>query len=128
MWVVTRRPCGSPAASHSRLVSAIACGRDIAHRDIAGFGDQLAGQLAAHARAAAGDDRDPTGEVSHLSCPSGCVLWSKSYWLGYLDERRASADQDDLDADIDPRPGSVGGDYSASELVAKSEAGAIAER
>jgi hypothetical protein len=38
---------------------------DIAHRDITAFGHKLAHQLAAHARAAAGDDGDPAGKILH---------------------------------------------------------------
>ncbi len=41
--------------------------KDIAHRDIAGFGDQLADQLPAHPRTAAGDHRDLPCEISHVA-------------------------------------------------------------
>ena len=40
-------------------------GGDIAHRDVAALGDQLARELAAHARAAPGDDRDLSGKILH---------------------------------------------------------------
>ena len=40
-------------------------GRDVAHRDIAAFGDELARQLAAHARAASGDDGDLSSKILH---------------------------------------------------------------
>jgi hypothetical protein len=43
--------------------------RDVAHRDIAGFRDQLADQLAAHAAAAAGDYRGPPRELGHVRPP-----------------------------------------------------------
>src|SRR5580704_13499148 len=39
--------------------------RDIAHRDVAALGHQLARQFAAHARAAPGDDRDLSGKILH---------------------------------------------------------------
>ena len=65
MWVVTRRPCGSsfdlaqPPGLRHRL------GRDVAHRDIAAFGDELTRQLAPHARAASGDDGNLSGKILH---------------------------------------------------------------
>ena len=40
-------------------------GGNIAHRDIAALGDELARQLAAHARAAPGDDSDLSGKILH---------------------------------------------------------------
>ena len=40
-------------------------GGDIAHRDIAALGDQLAREFAAHARAASGDDGDLSGKILH---------------------------------------------------------------
>ena len=40
-------------------------GRDVAHRDVAAFGDELARELAAHARAASGDDGDFSGKILH---------------------------------------------------------------
>src|SRR2546429_7606473 len=40
-------------------------GRDVAHGDIAALGDELARQLAAHARAASGDDGDISGKIDH---------------------------------------------------------------
>jgi exodeoxyribonuclease-3 len=39
--------------------------RDIAHRDVAALGDQLPRKLAAHARAASGDDSDLSGKILH---------------------------------------------------------------
>src|ERR1700716_4587389 len=39
--------------------------RHVAHRDIAALGDQLPRQLAAHARAAPGDDSDLSGKILH---------------------------------------------------------------
>src|ERR1700737_2908449 len=39
--------------------------RHIAHRDIAAFGNQLAREFAAHARAAPGDDSDLSGKILH---------------------------------------------------------------
>ncbi len=39
--------------------------RNIAHRDIAALGDQLARELAPHAGAAPGDDRDLSGKILH---------------------------------------------------------------
>src|SRR6516165_885696 len=39
---------------------------EIAHRDIARLGDQLAHQLPPHPRTAAGDNRDPTRELLHV--------------------------------------------------------------
>src|SRR5258708_38894104 len=39
--------------------------RDIAHRDIAALGDELARELAAHARAAPGDNGGPSGKILH---------------------------------------------------------------
>ena len=38
---------------------------DIAHRDVAALGNQLARELAAHARAAAGDDGGLSGKILH---------------------------------------------------------------
>jgi len=70
MCVVTRSPCGNPAASHSLLRFRQAGRRDVAHRDIAGFRHQLTDQLAAHAAAAAGDYRGPPSEFSHMYLPS----------------------------------------------------------
>src|SRR5262249_17333918 len=46
--------------------------RDVAHRDVAAFGDELTGELAPHARAAPGDDGNLAREVFHgadLPCP-----------------------------------------------------------
>jgi hypothetical protein len=45
--------------------------RDIAHRYIAGLGDQLADELPPHPRTAAGHHRDPAREFFHLSPPLG---------------------------------------------------------
>ncbi len=42
-------------------------GRDIAHGDMTAFGCELADELAAHAGAAAGDDRNFPREIFHLS-------------------------------------------------------------
>ena len=53
-----------------RLVSAIAVGRDVADRDVAALGRQLAGELAAHAGAAAGDDGELPCELVHPRSPS----------------------------------------------------------
>src|SRR5216683_2708164 len=39
--------------------------RDIAHRDIAALGDELAREFAAHARAAPGDNGDLSGKILH---------------------------------------------------------------
>jgi hypothetical protein len=39
--------------------------RNVAHRDIAAFGDKLPRQFAAHAGAAAGDDRDSASKIFH---------------------------------------------------------------
>src|SRR5216684_1676983 len=39
--------------------------RNIAHRDIAALGDELARELAAHARAAPGDNGDLSGKILH---------------------------------------------------------------
>ena len=41
-------------------------GRDVADRDVAAFGHQLAGELAAHARAAARDHGNPAGQILHV--------------------------------------------------------------
>jgi hypothetical protein len=41
--------------------------KDVAHRDIAAFRDQLANELSAHTRAAAGDDCDPACKILHTS-------------------------------------------------------------
>jgi len=38
---------------------------DVAHRDIAALGHQLAREFAAHPRAAAGDDSDLSGKILH---------------------------------------------------------------
>jgi hypothetical protein len=38
---------------------------DIAHRDIAALGDQLAREFAAHARSASGDDSNLSGKILH---------------------------------------------------------------
>ena len=38
---------------------------DVAHRDIAAFGNELTHKLAAHAGAASGDNRDSSGEILH---------------------------------------------------------------
>jgi len=46
---------------------------DIAHRDIACLGGQLADELPSHSRAAAGDDRDPAREILHLLPPANLV-------------------------------------------------------
>src|SRR6516165_7794001 len=43
--------------------------RNVAHRDIAGFRDQLADQLAAHAATPAGDYRRPPSEFGHVYLP-----------------------------------------------------------
>ena len=40
-------------------------GRDVAHRDIAALGDELAREFATHARAAPGDDSDLSGKILH---------------------------------------------------------------
>src|SRR6516225_7673105 len=66
--VVTRSPCGNPAASHSLCVSARPVG-ETSHVDIAGFRHQLADQLAAHSAAAAGDYRGPPHELGHVRPP-----------------------------------------------------------
>jgi hypothetical protein len=51
-------------------------GRDVAHRDIAAFGDELARKLAAHARAAPGDDGDLSGKILHGDPPTEiAVCW-----------------------------------------------------
>src|SRR5215469_10170040 len=47
--------------------------RDIAHRDIAGLGGQLAYELSPHSRTAPCDDRDPAREILHLLPPSNLV-------------------------------------------------------
>ena len=67
MCVVIRRPCSSRSASQSRFVSAI--GKDVAHRHVAAFGDQLANELPSHSRAATGDDCNPAGEILHDVVP-----------------------------------------------------------
>ncbi len=48
--------------------------REIAHRDVAALGGELAHQLASHAGAAAGDGRDPAGKILHLSASSGLLV------------------------------------------------------
>ena len=53
-------------------------GRDVAHRDVAPLGAELAGELAAHPRAAARDD----GEPCLRTCPSSSPLRS---WIRSLD-------------------------------------------
>jgi hypothetical protein len=40
--------------------------RNVAHRDTASFGDQLANQFPSHPRAAAGNDRDLPREILHM--------------------------------------------------------------
>src|SRR5260370_21736364 len=45
--------------------------KDIAHRDIAAFGDQLANELSAHTRAAASHDCDPAREILHTRTSLG---------------------------------------------------------
>jgi hypothetical protein len=45
--------------------------KDIAHRDIAAFGDQLANELSAHTRAAASHDCDPACEILHTRTSLG---------------------------------------------------------
>ena len=53
-------------------------GGDVAHRDIAALGHELAHQLAPHARAAAGDDRDPAREILHGLLPCGSLGFDAS--------------------------------------------------
>jgi hypothetical protein len=65
MWDVILSPCGRRSCRHSRSVSQSGRG-DVAHRDAHTFGHELAHQLAAHARTAAGDDGDPACEVFHF--------------------------------------------------------------
>ena len=51
--------------------------RDVAHGDVAALGDQLAGEFAAHARAAAGDDGNPPCDILHvLVLPRSLLLLS----------------------------------------------------
>src|SRR5438445_575007 len=69
MCVVIRSPCGSRSASQSRFVSAIAAAKDVAHRDIAALGDQLANELSPHSAAATSDDGYPACEILHGLCP-----------------------------------------------------------
>jgi len=45
--------------------------KDVAHRDAAAFGDQVANELSAHPRAAARDDCDPACKILHASS----LLW-----------------------------------------------------
>jgi hypothetical protein len=61
-----RRLAEPPRFCHSRR-------RDIAHRDIASLGDELADELPPHARAAAGHHRDPAREILHVAPPSGSL-------------------------------------------------------
>ena len=56
-------------------------GRDVAHGDIAALGDELARQLAAHARAASGDDGDLSGKILH-GPPSTMLRLRKLYYRG----------------------------------------------
>ena len=44
-------------------------GKDVAHRDIAAFNDQLPNKLSPHARATTGDDRDSARELLHRRPP-----------------------------------------------------------
>jgi len=48
-----------------RLVSAIASEGNVAHRDVAAFGHELAREFAAHACAASGDHGKLSGKVLH---------------------------------------------------------------
>jgi len=61
--------------------------RNIAHRDVAAFSNQLPRQFAAHARAASGDDGEFSGEILH----GGAYLGSVSE-LGPSCARRSGRD------------------------------------
>src|ERR1044072_7906520 len=50
---------------------------DVAHRDIAAFGDELTRQFAAHARAASGDDGKFSGEILHGGTDPSCQSLGK---------------------------------------------------
>ena len=93
---VTRRPCGSPAASHSRRVSAMPARGDVAHGNVTALGHQQAHQLASHSRSAAGDDGDPAGEFFHrsplyASKSVGRATSLATRWALLLSVRRRSA-------------------------------------
>src|SRR6267142_539065 len=62
--------------------------RDIAHRDIAALGDELARELAAHARAAPGDNGGLSGKILHAA-PSFTIL--SAIFLGLHEERTGLA-------------------------------------
>ncbi|MGY4312482.1 hypothetical protein ACVWW1_001785 [Bradyrhizobium sp. JR3.5] len=48
--------------------------RDVAHRDIASFSNELPRQLAPHARAATGDDGNLSGEILHVRSVPSLIL------------------------------------------------------
>jgi len=48
--------------------------KDVAHRDIATLGDQLANEFSSHSRAATGDDCDPACEILHCVLPPPDLL------------------------------------------------------
>jgi hypothetical protein len=62
---VMRSPCGSFSTSQSRLVSAIASAETSHIATLQPSADQLARELAAHARAAPGDNSDLSGKILH---------------------------------------------------------------
>src|SRR5271166_2226942 len=60
--------------------------KDVTHRDIAAFGDQLADELSAHTRAAAGDDCNPACKILHMS--------RLPWFSASIDEKRPLASPD----------------------------------
>src|SRR5437016_8400938 len=63
-------------------------GKDVAHRDIAAFNDQLPNKLSPHARATTGDDRDSARELLHRRPPSdGAHCVASSSWDDHFELR-----------------------------------------
>jgi hypothetical protein len=69
MCVVMRSPLRQPVGLAEPLRFRHRVGKDIARRDIAALGDQLANELSPHPGAATGDDRDPSFEILHDVLP-----------------------------------------------------------
>src|SRR5205085_609181 len=81
-------------------------GRDVTHRDVAAFSDQLARQLAPHACAAPGDDGDLSGEILHGEyCPLAFCLLGGSSWPGLTRPPTSFLPSDSKDVDARHKAG-----------------------
>ena len=74
MCVVMRKPCGRPVGLAEPPRFRHRLGKDIARRDIAAFGDQLANEFSSHPAAATGDDRNPACEILHCRTSLGLLI------------------------------------------------------